>query len=103
MAYYDESGKITIDEVAAQRDIAKIKEICDVLRESRASMRRIYEQSSEFKGKSVIAISEVSNKFLGKYDKLIAELEETADYIRATVAKYQKIDEQLKNVMNSNQ
>lgn len=100
MAYHDENGIITIDEVAAQGDVKKIKDICNALRDSQKTMRRIHEQSYEFKGKTATALAEISGQFVAKYESLIQELEDTSNYILATVKKYQRIDEQLKNTID---
>lgn len=99
MAYHDENGRITIDEQAANRDIRRLREAAGVLKDSRAGIRNMRQQSSDMKGLAAGAIQEKSLEMESKLSQMIDKLEETADYIQKVVRRYQKIDEDLKKLI----
>lgn len=99
MAYHDENGKLTIDEVAANRDIRRLREAANILKDSRASIRSLRQQSTDMKGLSAQAIQEKSTEMERKLTQMIDKLEDTADYIQRVVKHYQKIDEDLKRLI----
>ena len=101
MAFRDANGRITIDEVAAQRDIANIRAAIQDLQEARASLNEIRCQAQSFSGKTAISISDYSARLILEYDKLISQLEESESLINQTIAKYKKIDEDVKNIINN--
>ena len=75
MAYRDENGKITIDDVAAGEDIRKIERA-----------QAIYDKSQEL---------------INQIQRLDNNLEETTNYIRHVLAVYKAKDEMLKAIMAS--
>ena len=75
MAYRDENGKITIDDVAAGEDIRKIEQA-----------QAIYDKSQEL---------------INQIQRLDNNLEETTNYIRHVLAVYKAKDEMLKAIMAS--
>ena len=58
MAYFDENGRITIDEDAAAKDIKRLRESAQVLKDSRAAIRSLKAQASELEGQISEAILE---------------------------------------------
>jgi gas vesicle protein len=101
MAFKDSNGKITIDEIAAQKDIANIDAAVADLIQARDSINEIMYQSQSFSGKTATTIGEVSAQILKEYNELIEKLEITKTVIKNTVAHYEKIDEDLKNTFNN--
>ena len=101
MAFKDANGKITIDEVAAQKDIANIRSAIQDIQAARDSLREIMYQAQSFSGKTAISIEESSLQLIKEYDKTIQQLNETVTAITSTVDKYRKIDENLKNYINN--
>ena len=95
MAFKDANGKITIDEVAAQKDIANIRSAIQDIQAARDSLREIMYQAQSFSGKTAISIEESSLQLIKEYDKTIQQLNETVTAITSTVDKYRKIDENL--------
>lgn len=101
MAFKDANGRITIDEVAAQRDIANIQAAIEDLKLARDSVKEIRYQSQSFSGKTAIALEGSSGSLTAEYDKMITQLEETVSLIIAIVEKYRRIDEEVKNMINN--
>ena len=99
MAYRDENGRITIDEQAAQKDIRRLREAANILKDSRASIRSLRQQSGDMQGLAVSAIQDKSLEMDKKLTEMIEKLEGTADYIQKVVRHYQKIDEDLKKII----
>ena len=99
MAYHDENGKLTIDEAAANRDIKRLREAANILKDSRASIRSLRQQSTDMQGLAAQAIQEKSTEMEKKLTQMIDKLEDTADYIQKVVKRYQKIDEDLKKLI----
>ena len=77
MAYKDENGKITIDDVAAGEDIRKIERAQSILQNALQSLRAAQTEGANSKG----------------------DLEETTNYIRHVLAVYKAKDEMLKEIM----
>ena len=100
MAFIDSNGKITIDEVAAQKDIANIEAAIADLTEARDSINEMMYQSQSFQGKTASAVGEVSALIVKDYNDLIEQLENTKTVIKNTIAHYEKIDEDLKAHIN---
>ena len=101
MAFKDANGRITIDEVAAQKDITSIRAAIQDLQTARDSLSELRYQAQSFSGKTAVSIEETSTLLISEYDKLITYLEETISTINTTVGKYQRIDEEVKNLINS--
>lgn len=101
MALYDENGRITIDEVAAQRDVKKIREALSYLNESRRTINNLIQQATATQGETGSAIIEKAGELRGQIDALIARLNETESFINKTVAHYQRVDQQVKDIISS--
>ena len=83
MAYKDENGKITIDDVAAGEDIRKIERAQSILQNALQSLRAAQTEGANSKGETAQA----------------SNLEETTNYIRHVLAVYKAKDEMLKEIM----
>ena len=101
MAFKDSNGRITIDEVAAQKDINNIKAAILDLQAARDSLNEIMYQAQSFSGRTAVGIEESSLQLIKEYDNMIRQLNETATTIANTVEKYRKIDEDLKNYISN--
>ena len=101
MAFKDSNGKITINEIAAQKDISNIEAAIDDLKAARDSLNEIKYQAQSFQGKTAVAMEESSVLMVSKYNALIDQLETTKSLISETVEKYRKIDENLTKLINS--
>lgn len=100
MAFRDSNGKITIDEVAAQKDINHINAAIQDLQAARDSLNEIMHQAQSFSGRTAVGMTECSARLIKEYDSLIRQLKGSADLIQNTVEKYKKIDEEVKNLIN---
>lgn len=100
MAFKDQNGKITIDEVAAQNDIKSIEMTIERLEEARSSIVEIKYESAYFKGKTSVSITEASEQLIKRYDAVISQLKETKERISSTINKYQQIDSKIKDLIN---
>lgn len=101
MAYFDENGRITIDEDAAARDIKRLRESAQVLKDSRAAIRSVKSQALEFQGEMSAAIVEKANEMERRQTAMIEKLEDTAAYIQKVVNRYQKLDEEIKKAIQA--
>lgn len=97
MAFKDSNGRITIDEAAAQKDIANIRAAIQDLQAARDSLNEIMYQSQSFAGNTALGIEGSSRQLINEYDRLIGQLQSTVATISSTVEKYRKIDDELKN------
>ena len=96
MAYYDFDGKITIDENAAFNDIRLMGQAKDILENARSNMQRVSACAEGCKGQTAQAILEKSQEMYRKTTALIDQLEAAQNFIRCTVDKYYRIDQQVK-------
>ena len=99
MAYRDENGKITIDDVAAGEDIRKIERAQAILQNALQSLRAA--QTTNSKGQTAQAIYDKSQELINQIQRLDNNLEETTNYIRHVLAVYKAKDEMLKAIMAS--
>ena len=93
MAYKDENGKITIDDVAAGEDIRKIEQ------NALQSLRAAQTEGANSKGETAQAIYDKSQELINQIQRLDSNLEETTNYIRHVLAVYKAKDEMLKEIM----
>ena len=98
MAYKDENGKITIDDVAAGEDIRKIERAQSILQNALQSLRAQTEGANS-KGETAQAIYDKSQELINQIQRLDSNLEETTNYIRHVLAVYKAKDEMLKEIM----
>ena len=82
MAYKDENGKITIDDVAAGEDIRKIERAQSSLQNALQSLRAAQTEGANSKGETAQAIYDKSQELINQIQRLDSNLEETTNYIR---------------------
>lgn len=100
MAYRDENGKITIDEVAAQADICKIESAQAILQDALQSLKAAQTEGANSQGQTAQAIHEKAQELISRIQRLDRNLEETTNYIRHVLAVYKAKDEALKALMS---
>ena len=101
MAYKDENGKITIDDVAAGEDIRKIERAQSILQNALQSLRAAQTEGANSKGETAQAIYDKSQELINQIQRLDSNLEETTNYIRHVLAVYKAKDEMLKDYGSS--
>lgn len=101
MAYKDANGQITIDEIAAQKDLTNLSQSIESLNSAHENIVQIISFASEFKGNSAESINEGLIILKQQIEALISDITESAEYIKITVNKYQQIDSNLKTVIDS--
>lgn len=101
MALYDENGKITIDENAAQGDIKKLSASVQALNDAINIVLQVESIAAGFEGKTATFINDASFSLEKKLRSLIADTENTINLINNTVKKYQQLDASLKNQINN--
>lgn len=100
MAYHDENGRITIDEVAAYNDIAKLQNSIDIMRTTMRKFEQLQAEAAESSGKTAAAIANKAAEMIGKLRKAISQLENSIALIKRTVAYYQQKDRELRDTIN---
>lgn len=103
MAYYDENGRIIIDEVAAQADIRRIETAIASLNNSKKAINNLIQQATSEQGQTSSTIIEKATEMRNQIDAMIARLSETASFISRTVAHYQWVDQKIKEAINASQ
>ena len=101
MAYYDENGRITIDESAAQADIKRIETAIASLNNSKKAINNLIQQATSEQGQTSTAVIEKATEMRNQIDAMIARLSETASFISRTVAHYQWVDQKIKEAINA--
>lgn len=101
MAFYDENGKITIDEVAAQADIRRIETAIASLNNSKKAINNLIQQATSEQGQTSSAIIEKATEMRNQIDSMIGRLSETASFISQTVSHYQWVDQKIKEEINT--
>ena len=101
MAYYDENGNITIDEKAAEADIANITKAITSIEEAQRGIQQIYIQCGAFSGEGAEAMIAAGKETDDQLARLVEELNREIKMIRTTVAKYQEIDRNLRDMINA--
>lgn len=99
MAYRDGNGTITIDEVAANADCARIDKAIAFLNTSKESMQNLIKQAADGQGQTTIAVAEKCAELTSMILDLISRLEETKSFIKRTVAHYQQVDASIKSII----
>lgn len=100
MAYRDENGKITIDEIAAGEDIKKIESAQAILQNALQSLKAAMTEGTNSQGQTALAIYEKAQELTSQIQRLDRNLEETTNYIRHVLAVYQAKDQALKALMS---
>ncbi len=101
MAYHDENGKITIDEVAAEQDIRRLERAIADLNASKNAMKNLMNTAAAGKGEAVSAVTEKSGEMINKINDMISRLDETVSFIKRTVSHYRQVDENIKNAIKA--
>ena len=102
MAFRDTDGTITIDEVAAEKDINTLKANISHLETAQAQIDEMFHIAEGMSGEAATLMMESIVEFKNQLAIMIAVSEETQKYIKDIVAKYQEIDAGLKaTIQNS--
>ena len=101
MAFKDENGKITIDEIAAQQDIRNLNKSKESLLTAIDHLKEIVAIAAEFSGNTGTAIGETALQLQKQIQATIDSIDTTSNNIDTTIKKYQAIDAALKDVINS--
>lgn len=96
MGYKDYNGKITIDEVAANKDVKRFREAISKLEAARNSVNQLIQQGSQTRGNTGNAIVSKGNEIKRQLDMLINNLNNEISVINKTVAKYKRLDQEVK-------
>lgn len=99
MAFKDENGRITIDEDAANNDIAKIRAAQERLDESRRNLKALISNAQTCVGETAEAICNKGTQILFEINRLYDDLSDTTQYIKRVVAIYRAKDLKLKAIM----
>lgn len=101
MAFRDQNGKITIDEIAAQQDIQNMTKSRESLVEAIDHIKQIQAGSTGFQGETGVVLQEQCAEFIQMLNQQIENIDRAIDAISKTVARYQEIDRQLKDQIQS--
>ena len=100
MAFKDENGKITIDEIAAQQDIRNLNKSKESLLTAIDHLKEIVAIAAEFSGNTGTAIGETALQLQKQIQATIDSIDTTSNNIDTTIKKYQAIDAALKDAIN---
>ena len=103
MAYYDYNGTITIDENAARADINRIQSAIPKLTAVSGILERMIQEGCSAQGETALAIVEKAGDLNRQVSQLTALLIEEAQLIQQTVARYQLLDQQVKQTIEAAQ
>lgn len=101
MAYRDENGKITIDDVIPERISEKSSGHRLSCKNALQSLRAAQTEGTNSKYQTAQAIYDKSQELINQIQRLDNNLEETTNYIRHVLAVYKAKDEMLKAIMAS--
>ena len=99
MAYYDYNGTITIDENAARADINRIQSAIPKLTAVSGILERMIQEGCSAQGETALAIVEKAGDLNRQVSQLTALLREESQLIQQTVARYQLLDQQVKQTI----
>ena len=103
MAYYDYNGTITIDENAARADINRIQSPIPKLTAVSGILERMIQEGCSAQGETALAIVEKAGDLNRQVSQLTALLREESQLIQQTVARYQLLDQQVKQTIGAAQ
>ncbi len=103
MAYYDENGRIMIDEAAANRDISKLQAAQEILNRVIAAFQQLNSQAAEGQGETARALSDKSQEMIARISRTVQQMDDAKSTIRTTVAKYREIDRALREMINASE
>ncbi len=101
MAFKDENGRITIDEIAAKKDVNNLTLANSHLDTINSYLNEMLAESENFSGEGANSIIEMIAEFKTKIQDAIEGNKDTADFIDSIVAKYQSIDASLKETIDN--
>ena len=101
MAYRDEYGRITIDEVAAMEDVRKLTQAIEYLSKAEDALKEAMIEAEQSKGKTAFEMAAKAAELHKRIQDLRRDLANTQDYIRSVVKYYQAKDERLRIMMES--
>lgn len=101
MAFKDANGRITIDEVAARKDINNLYASIECLSGVEGYLNQIISSAQTFKGDTGNQIFESASELLGEIKAYKDMIAETCEDITRVVAKYQKIDAEVRDMINN--
>lgn len=99
MALKDASGRITIDEYAAQQDIQRLEQAKAALENSKRAVENLIHQASGEQGQTAAAMVEKATELRDQINSMIARLQETSSFISSTVAHYREVDRLVKEAV----
>lgn len=99
MAFTDQNGKITIDEIAAQQDIKNMAAAKENLTAAADSLKEAMALASELSGDTAATIEDTARQFIKQIDATITSIDTASHNIETTVRTYQAMDSKLKNVI----
>ena len=100
MAFKDQNGQITINEIAAQKDIRNLQKSKENLYAAISDLKEIIGLASEFSGNTGVVITETTLLLQKQMETTISFIDDTTENIDSTVKKYQAIDSNLKDIIN---
>ena len=100
MAFKDANGRITIDEAAAQKDIANIRAAAEHLETTVSLLAQMTNQAALFSGDSAKAITEVCINLKNQISTMIELSGKTTYFVESIVKKYEQIDRDLKKLID---
>ena len=101
MEFRDSDGRITIDEAAAQKDIKQLRLSIEKMETALNELNEILVQAEEFSGNTGTQIREASMILIKDIQNSIKSSEDAIDQIQKTVNKYQRLDQEIKGIVNS--
>ena len=101
MALKDSSGRITIDENAAQQDVQRIQQAISALKDSRKAIENIIIQASNEQGQTAVAIVEKATELKNQINNMIGRLNDTSSFISNTITHYQEVDRLVKEAIQT--
>lgn len=97
MSYMDMNGNITINENAANADIKRLRAAKQYLADSENAISSLIKQAADGQGETATAVVEKANELKMQIERLISSIENTEDCINRTVAKYRRIDKEVRD------
>lgn len=101
MAFRDENGKITIDEIAAASDIKHIEAAKEHLKIACNLLTTMNNKAIDFSGKTGTSVSDACIALQKHINKLLEAGNVTQKNIECIVKKYERIDSDLKELVNN--
>lgn len=101
MAYRDANGNITIDENEAYRDISRLQNVYDVLKDADYRLQHILITATESRGLIANSIEGTAASLRREIQALQNGIQDQIRRIRVTVRKYQEVDAKLKETIAS--